>query len=74
MPSSAWVPRNTSLVGVAQATNFEFIANNPGDWIFHCHMVHHMMNHIVKHVGPRMRTSCVDCSSVESQMTLRILC
>ncbi|EMI15552.1 Multicopper oxidase, type 3 [Rhodopirellula maiorica SM1] len=54
-PSSAWVPRNTSLVGVAQATNFEFIANNPGDWIFHCHMVHHMMNHMVRHVGPRMR-------------------
>lgn len=22
--------------------NFEFVANNPGDWIFHCHMVHHM--------------------------------
>jgi FtsP/CotA-like multicopper oxidase with cupredoxin domain len=55
MPSSAWVPRNTSLIGVAQATNFEFIANNPGDWIFHCHMIHHMMNHMVKHVGPRMR-------------------
>jgi len=54
-PSSAWVPRNTSLVGVAQATNFEFIANNPGDWIFHCHMVHHMMNHMVRQVGPRIR-------------------
>lgn len=54
-PKSAWVPRNTSLVGVAQATTFEFIANNPGDWIFHCHMVHHMMNHMVRQVGPRVR-------------------
>jgi hypothetical protein len=22
----------------------EFIANNPGDWAFHCHMSHHVMN------------------------------
>lgn len=56
IPTSAWVPRNNELVGVAQASDFEFIANNPGDWIFHCHMVHHMMNHMVKHVGPRMRS------------------
>tara|TARA_R110001592_G_scaffold189962_1_gene435588 strand:- start:71 stop:562 length:492 start_codon:yes stop_codon:yes gene_type:complete len=42
-------------VGIAQATNFEFIANNSGDWIFHCHMVHHMMNHMTRQVGPRIR-------------------
>ena len=55
IPKSAWIPRNTELVGVAQASSFEFVANNPGDWIFHCHMVHHMMNHMVKQVGPRIR-------------------
>lgn len=55
VPKSAWIPRNTELVGVAQASNFEFIANNPGDWQFHCHMVHHMMNHMVEQVGPRIR-------------------
>jgi len=54
-PKSAWIPRNTELVGVAQASTFEFIANNPGDWMFHCHMVHHMMNHMVEQVGPRIR-------------------
>lgn len=54
-PHSAWVPRNTELIGIAQATDFEFIANNPGDWMFHCHMVHHMMNHMVRQVGPRIR-------------------
>ena len=54
-PKSAWIPRNNVLVGIAQATNFEFIANNPGDWMFHCHMVHHMMNHMTRQVGPRMR-------------------
>lgn len=54
-PKSAWVPRNTELIGIAQATDFEFIANNPGDWMMHCHMVHHMMNHMVEQVGPRIR-------------------
>lgn len=54
-PSSAWVPRNTELIAVAQASDFEFIANNPGDWMFHCHMTHHMMNHMTKTVGPRIR-------------------
>lgn len=55
IPKSAWIPRNNELIAVAQASNFEFIANNPGDWMFHCHMTHHMMNHMVKHVGPRLR-------------------
>lgn len=55
IPKSAWIPRNTELIGVAQASNFEFIANNPGDWMFHCHMIHHMMNHMVEQVGPRIR-------------------
>ena len=55
IPKSAWVPRNTELIAVAQATDFEFIANNPGDWMMHCHMVHHMMNHMTKQVGPRVR-------------------
>ena len=55
VPESAWQPRNTELIAVAQATDLEFIANNPGDWLMHCHMVHHMMNHMVKQVGPRIR-------------------
>jgi FtsP/CotA-like multicopper oxidase with cupredoxin domain len=55
IPKSAWIPRNTELIAVAQASAFEFIANNPGDWQFHCHMVHHMMNHMVEQVGPRIR-------------------
>ena len=54
-PPSAWIPRNTTLVGVAMVQDFEFIAFNPGDWIFHCHMVHHMMNHMTQQVGPRTR-------------------
>jgi manganese oxidase len=55
IPKSAWIPRNTELIAVAQVSDFEFIANNPGDWQFHCHMMHHMMNHMVEQVGPRIR-------------------
>jgi hypothetical protein len=45
------VPRNTELIGIAQATDFEFITNNPGDWMFHCHMVHHIFEEIVRRYG-----------------------
>lgn len=56
IPESAWWPGNNVLVGVAQARDFEFVANNPGDWVMHCHMFHHMMNHMVSGVGPGSRT------------------
>jgi FtsP/CotA-like multicopper oxidase with cupredoxin domain len=51
-PESAWLPGNTVLVGVSQSRDCEFIANNPGDWVMHCHMFHHMMNHMTVMVGP----------------------
>jgi FtsP/CotA-like multicopper oxidase with cupredoxin domain len=49
---AAWIPRNNVLVGVAQAADIEFVANNPGDWVMHCHMFHHMMNFMSSMVGP----------------------
>jgi hypothetical protein len=60
IPESAWVPGNNVLVGVAQVREFEFIANNPGDWVMHCHMFHHMMNHMVPGVGPGSRAKGMD--------------
>ena len=58
IPESAWMPGNTQLVGVAQVRDMEFIANNVGDWIFHCHIPHHMMNHMTSMAGPsRMLTN-----------------
>jgi FtsP/CotA-like multicopper oxidase with cupredoxin domain len=56
IPESAWIPGNNVLVGVAQVREFEFVANNPGDWPLHCHMFHHMMNHMVSGVGPGSRS------------------
>lgn len=52
IPESAWIPTNNIVVGVGQARDVEFIANNPGDWMIHCHILHHMMNHMVSMVGP----------------------
>ena len=53
IPKSAWYPGNTVLVGVAQARDIEFVANNPGSWMLHCHLPHHMMNQMSSMVGPR---------------------
>jgi FtsP/CotA-like multicopper oxidase with cupredoxin domain len=52
--TTAVTPENTVLVGVAQARDVEFVANNPGDWHFHCHLPHHMMNQMASMVGPLM--------------------
>lgn len=41
---SKLLPQTTVLVPVGSAKVIEFIADNPGDWIFHCHMTHHTMN------------------------------
>jgi hypothetical protein len=54
-PQAAWGPKNTALVGVAEACDVEFVANNPGDWMIHCHLPHHMMNQMSSMVGPMTR-------------------
>jgi hypothetical protein len=43
------------LVGVAQARDIEFVANNPGDWMVHCHLPHHNMNQMSSTVGRMTR-------------------
>ena len=55
IPEAAWMPGNTALIGVAQSRDVEFVANNPGDWMLHCHMPHHMMNQMSSNVGPMSR-------------------
>jgi manganese oxidase len=54
-PESTWGPGNTVLVGVAQSRDVEFVASNPGDWMLHCHLPHHMMNQMSSNVGPMSR-------------------
>ena len=55
IPETAWWPGNTVLVGVAQARAAEFVADNPGDWMLHCHLPHHMMNQMASNVGKMTR-------------------
>ena len=55
IPETAWWPGNTVLVGVAQSRTVEFVANNPGDWMLHCHLPHHMMNQMSSNVGKMTR-------------------
>jgi FtsP/CotA-like multicopper oxidase with cupredoxin domain len=42
-PGSRW-PEVTVDIGVGQMRAIEFVADNPGDWAFHCHKTHHTMN------------------------------
>jgi len=52
---TAWTRGNTTLVGVAQARDVEFVADRLGDWMLHCHLPHHMMNQMSSNVGPMTR-------------------
>ncbi|MDO9225970.1 MAG: copper oxidase [Pseudomonadota bacterium] len=44
VPKSARWPEVTTDVAIGQMRAFEFLADNPGDWAFHCHKSHHTMN------------------------------
>jgi manganese oxidase len=44
VPSSARWPEVSVDVAVGQMRAIEFVADNPGDWAFHCHKSHHTMN------------------------------
>jgi len=44
IPQSAWVPENSVNVPVGTTRDIEWVADNPGDWAFHCHKSHHVMN------------------------------
>jgi hypothetical protein len=41
---SKLLPETTVLVQVGSCKVVELLADNPGDWLLHCHMTHHMMN------------------------------
>jgi manganese oxidase len=44
VPKSAQWPETTVDMPVGAVRAFEFVADNPGDWAFHCHKSHHVMN------------------------------
>ncbi len=44
IPEAGQWPQTTVPVPVGSTRDIEFIADEPGDWIFHCHKSHHTMN------------------------------
>ena len=44
IPESAQWPETTTDVPVGAIRAFDVLADNPGDWAFHCHKSHHTMN------------------------------
>lgn len=44
IPQTAWWPETTVNVIPGTTRAFEFVADAPGDWAFHCHKPHHTMN------------------------------
>ncbi|CAG0957803.1 multicopper oxidase [Phycisphaerales bacterium] len=44
IPESAQWPEVTVNVPTGATRDIEFVADNEGDWAFHCHKVHHLMN------------------------------
>jgi FtsP/CotA-like multicopper oxidase with cupredoxin domain len=53
VPESARWPETAVLVPVGTTRAIEFVADMPGDWAFHCHMTHHVMNQM-GHDAPNM--------------------
>jgi len=44
VPRTARWPEVTTDIAVGQMRQIEFIADEEGDWAFHCHKAHHTMN------------------------------
>ena len=44
IPPARRIPETTTWLPVGACRVIEFVADNPGDWAFHCHMTHHVMN------------------------------
>lgn len=44
LPPTAQYSEVTVSVAPGETRDIEFIADNPGDWAFHCHKSHHTMN------------------------------
>lgn len=62
--SAQW-PETTINVPVGSTRDIEFVADVPGDWIFHCHKSHHTMN-AMAHALPN--TLGVDQSKVSKRI------
>ncbi|WP_329577231.1 multicopper oxidase domain-containing protein [Kitasatospora sp. NBC_01250] len=40
-----WV--DSQMIGPSTTLTIEYLEDNPGDWLYHCHVIHHMMGGMV---------------------------
>lgn len=50
LPPAAQYSEVTVSVAPGETRDIEFVADNPGDWAFHCHKSHHTMNQMEHHL------------------------
>lgn len=65
LPISAQYTENTINIASGETRDIEFIANNPGDWAFHCHKSHHVMNQM-RHDLPNL--TGIDKQGIEERI------
>lgn len=65
LPLSAQYTENTISVAPGETRDIEFIADNPGDWAFHCHKSHHVMNQM-QHDLPNL--TGIDKANIEQRI------
>lgn len=51
IPEAGQWPETTVLMPTGSTRTVEFVANAPGDWVMHCHMLHHVMNQMGHQFG-----------------------
>ncbi len=44
VPPAAQLTKDSVTLGPSERVDLLFVANNPGIWLFHCHVEHHMAN------------------------------
>jgi hypothetical protein len=69
IPPSARLFENTVDVPVGATRDFEFVADNPGDWVLHCHKSHHTMN-AMAHDLPNMIGVAAESADAKIQKVL----
>lgn len=71
VPEAARWTKDTVLIGPAERYDLAFVADNPGVWMVHCHIEHHMANGMMTTVwydGYEPTGPAADAASAEATM------
>jgi len=58
VPEAARLTRDTVNVAPGERYDIEFVAEEEGTWIFHCHVLHHVTNDDLEPGGLNFATNC----------------